>query len=109
MSDDKITPLPVAFKGPLPPERTLLQPWEVKESKCQHFPGRFIVDDSLAEVTCADCKEKLNPMWVLGQLATRDRNFADAHVRYNDEMKRLRERSATKCQHCKKMTRISRS
>lgn len=105
--DDKITALPVKFKGPLPEDRTLLGPSEVGKSKCHHYPGCFIVDSSLAEVTCGECKEKLNPMWVLGQLATRDRNFAEAHTRYHEQMKRLSERTSTKCQHCKKMTRVS--
>jgi hypothetical protein len=111
MIDDgsNIKPLPVAFKKAAPNERTLLAPYEVGKRDCQHYPGRFVVNESLAEVTCGDCNEKLNPMWVLHQLATRDRNFAEAHTRYHDEMKRLRERHSTKCQHCKKMTRISRA
>jgi hypothetical protein len=104
---DNVKPLPVKFKGPLPEERTLLVPYEVGKSKCSHYPGRFIVDSSLAEVTCGDCNEKLNPMWVLGQLATRDRNFAEAHVRYHEQMKRLSDRTSTKCRHCGKMTRVS--
>jgi hypothetical protein len=105
--DGKVTPLPVRFKGPLPDERTLLAPYEVGKTKCSHFPVRAIVDASLAEVTCGDCGEKLNPMWVLAQLANRDRNFAEAHARYHEQMKRLSERTSTKCRHCGKMTRIS--
>lgn len=104
---DNIKTLPVRFKGPLPPARTLFVPHEVGKSGCQHYPGHFIVNDSLAEVTCGDCNEKLNPMWVLGQLARRDGNFADAHARYHEQMKRLSERTSTKCRHCGKMTRIS--
>jgi hypothetical protein len=107
IDEDKIKKLPVKFKGPLPPDRTLLSPREVGRTKCLHYPGHFIVDGSLAEVTCGDCGEKLNPMWVLQQLATRDRNFAEAHTRYHEQMKRLSERTSTKCRHCGKMTRIS--
>ncbi len=106
LDDDNVTPLPVKFKGPLPPDRTLLVPHEVGKSQCQHFPVQAIVNTSLAEVTCGSCGEKLNPMWVLGQLATRDRNFAEAHDRYHEQMKRLDERTSTKCRHCGKMTRI---
>lgn len=103
-----ITPLPVKFKKASPEERTLFAPYEVGKSGCSHFPGHFVVSESLADVTCVDCGEKLNPMWVLKQLANRDRKFADAHDRYADECKRLTERQRTKCDHCGKMTRISR-
>ncbi len=105
---DNVRKLPIKFKGPLPDERTLLLPYEVGKSKCLHYPGRFIIDTSLAEVTCGDCNEKLNPMWVLGQLAGRDRKFAEAHDTYHEQMKRLDERTRTKCENCGKMTRISR-
>jgi len=108
LDDDKIKILPVKFSKPAPDERTLLHPHEVQSSKCMHYPGHFIIDASLAEVTCADCKEKLNPMWVLQQLAGRDRRFAEAHETYAKQMKRLSERERTKCDHCGKLTRISR-
>lgn len=106
---DNVTKLGVRFKEPTPPGRTLLRPHEVaRHERCSHYPGHFIVDESLAEVTCADCKEKLNPIWVLGQLTGRDRQFADAHKTYHEQMKRLSERERTKCEKCGYMTRISR-
>ncbi len=58
---------------------------------------------------CADCKEKLNPMWALQQLSRAEHRYHELHARYHDELKRLGERSRTKCQHCDQMTRISRS
>lgn len=107
--DFNVKRLPIRFKKAGPEDRTLLVPYEVGKSKCQHYPGRFIIDVSLSEVMCGECNEKLNPMWVLGQLAGRDRNFAEAHDRYAEETKRLAERSRTKCEHCKKLTRIRRA
>lgn len=104
--DDKITPIPVKFKGPLPPERTLFMPWEVQSKPCHH--QAFVIDHEKSEVECKDCKAKLNPMWVLQQLAARDHRFQAAHLRYHEEMKRLDERTRTKCQHCGKLTRVSR-
>lgn len=104
---DNVKPIPVKFKKAGPNERTLMTPYEVDKSACSHYPGRFIVNETLAEVTCGECNEKLNPMWVLHQLTIRDRQFAQAHDRYGEQMKRLHERSSTKCQHCNKMTRIS--
>lgn len=104
--DDKVTRLPIRFKDAVPPERTLVFPYEVgKGSVCLH--EKFIVDKEKAEVECGGCGEKLNPMWVLVQLCGRDRRFHEGHRRYHEEMKRLSERSRTKCHHCGQMTRIS--
>jgi hypothetical protein len=110
VSDDgKVTPLPVRFKGPLPEERSLVREFEVVgPAKCNHLFATYIIDPAAAEPECGRCGEKLNPMWVLGQLATHDRRMAESQARYQDEQKRLAERTRTKCQHCGKMTRISR-
>lgn len=113
MSDDdeNVTKLPVRFKGPGPEGRTLVYPQEVGKRACYHqieTGAKFIIDQSLAEVECSVCGEKLNPMWVLTRLAAQDNRFQENHTRYQEEMKRLKERSRTKCQHCGEMTRISR-
>lgn len=103
-----VTKLPVKFKTPAPPELSLVLD---DHTKCRHweFSGaQYIVDEALAEVTCSLCNEKLNPMWVLNQIAKRESRMLQAHERYVDEMKRLKERSRTKCDSCGKMTRISR-
>ncbi len=110
MTDDKVKALPVKFKQPGPVDKTLVGPHEVDKQKCMHSPflgASFVVDASLAEVECSLCHEKLNPMWVLGELTKRDSRFHEAHRRYHEETKRLKERSSTKCQCCGKMTRIS--
>jgi ribosomal protein S27E len=102
MEDDaKVVPLAVQFKHPHPPELELVREYQ----KCFH--RQFLVDESKAAVECADCHEKLNPMWVLSHLASENSRFLEASRRYQDEMARLRERSRTKCQHCGQMTRIS--
>lgn len=106
---DNVAKLPVRFKNPLPEARTLVRPWEVpKPGVCQHLFAQYIVDEGLAEVECGDCGAKLNPMWVLCRLATEDRRYHEAAKRYHEEMKRLRERTRTKCEHCGRMTCISR-
>ena len=105
--DDNVTKLPVRFKSPAPEGRTLLRPWEVGRSGgCMH--SRFVVDDKKLEVECGDCKEKLNPMWVLVHLTIQDKQMHEAAKRYKEEMARLAERERTKCNHCGQMTRISR-
>lgn len=73
--------------------------------KCWH--KRFTIDETLDTVECRDCGEKLNPMYALRTLARQETQYHEYHARYQDEMKRLTERSRTKCQHCGQMTRIS--
>lgn len=104
---DNVTKLPVRFKNPMPEERTLVRPWEVQRyGECMH--DKFIVDDKKQEVECGKCGEKLNPMWVLAQLCSKDMRIHEAAKRYKEEMARLAERERTKCHHCGQMTRISR-
>lgn len=94
--------LKVPFKKPEPGDKLLL----VEYQQCGHW-GPFVIDTKAAEVTCKQCGEKLNPMYVLGVLAMRETQWHRTRAAYQDEMKRLNERSSTKCQHCHKMTRIS--
>lgn len=94
--------LKVPFKKPVPEEKLLV----VGRHTCLHGP--FEVDREKAEVTCKKCGEKLNPMYVLSRLASDETVWHESFKRYQDEMQRLRERSSTKCEFCKKMTRISR-
>jgi hypothetical protein len=104
---DHVKRLPVRFKKPLPEDRTLLFAYEVGQyDLCSH--DRFVIDDKKAEVGCGDCHEKLNPMWVLSVLTSRDHRFHEAHATYNEQMKRLDERTRTKCEWCDKLTRINR-
>lgn len=105
--DDNIKRLPIRFKKPGPEGRTLIAPHEVGKRVCSHLNCHFIVDESRDTVECADCGERMNPMWVLARLCSRDSMFHAAHAKYRDEMKRLNERQSTKCRHCGQMTRIS--
>jgi hypothetical protein len=79
--------------------------------KCLHYAGQvtYQIDEKLADVTCGGCGEKLNPMFVLAQLMNRESRYAQFRAEYQEEMKRLNERSRTKCQHCGEMTRISKN
>jgi hypothetical protein len=108
MNEDNITKLPVRFKNALPEERSLVMLHETgKTGLCSHLFCTYIVDQAAAEVECGKCGEKLNPMWVLVHLAVNDRRYDESQKRYQEEMRRISERSRTKCCHCGKMTRIS--
>jgi ribosomal protein S27E len=98
---DGVVQLKVPFKKPVPEDRMLV----VEPRKCFHGP--YVIDEAAAEVTCKACGEKLNPMYVLAQLASKESRYHAAAARYQDEMRRLNERSKTKCRHCQKMTPIS--
>lgn len=102
--DDNVTVFPVAPRKSLGDDRVFTT---VPLTTCWH--KRYIVDDKAAEVTCADCNEKLNPMWVLQQLCNAENRYHELRARYHEELKRLGERSRTKCQYCGEMTRISKS
>lgn len=108
MNDDqpgaKVRKLPVSRRRDLGNGRTLAP---VLGTKCFHQHG-YLVDERAADVTCAACGEKLNPMWVLMQLMHKEHRWHELHARYQDEMQRLAERERTKCQHCGQLTRISR-
>lgn len=78
---------------------------EVHSYECAH--RRFTIDAKLAQVTCSDCQERIDPMYALIQLARQETRYHELHARYQDEMQRLAERSRTKCRHCGQMTPIS--
>lgn len=81
----------------------------VKKSECQHKNGTFEIDIDLNKCWCNLCKEEVPPMLALERLAAKESVYMRNHYRYVDEIKRLSKRSRTQCQHCKKMTRISRT
>jgi ribosomal protein S27E len=103
MSDDNVTPFPIKPKLDSGRVLEVVPEWQI--GKCRHT--KFRIDKALAQVTCRDCGEKVDPMHALVTLATAESKYHDLHSRYADEMNRLGKREKTKCQHCQKMTRIS--
>lgn len=97
-----VTELPVKKRAPL---REPHGPLEVVHSyECQH--GEFQVDEKAAEVTCGRCKAKLNPIWVLMQIATNDRILRDRWSTMRAEIELMKPKTQTKCKHCQKLTPI---
>ncbi len=119
MIDDKITNLPIKFKAPPTDEGPMLQivqSWSQSEG-CNHrwavhnhktVNAKYLIREGETEVECSLCNTKLDPMFVLRQLANKESEWHRTREAYQAEMVRLNERKLTKCQHCSKMTRISR-
>lgn len=79
----------------------------VPASTCSHWQGPFEIDVKGTKCKCLKCGEEVGPFFVLEQLMLQESHWMRAREAYLAEMKRLGERSRTKCQHCGKVTRIS--
>lgn len=102
MSDDKITQLPVKHRKPAVDPNASLQ--VVYSYACQH--GNFLVDEKLGEVECGICKAKLNPIWVLAQIAMVESQLSTRWASLKAEIELMKPRLKTKCDHCGKLTPI---
>lgn len=71
---------------------------------CQH--PRVEVCERLAEVTCRDCREKLNPIWVLINIARDDRLLVDRWASMKADIQLMGKRTRVKCRHCDKFTPV---
>ena len=69
--------------------------------------GPFEIDVKGDKCTCKRCGEQVGAMFVLETLMKTESQWMQTMLRHQDEMKRLAERSRTKCTHCGKMTGIS--
>lgn len=76
-------------------------------TKCNHYDAQFEVDENSGDCKCLQCGERVTAIFVLTRLMQTESRWMRTRQAYQDEMKRLQERSRTKCEHCHKMTRIS--
>lgn len=102
MISDNISTLPIP---PRPGDQPFLMP--VPSTKCQHLRVSFEVDVKAGKCFCGACGEEVSPMYVLEMLMHEESRWRRAEAEYHDNMRRLKERSRTRCQHCGQMTRIS--
>ncbi len=105
VSGENILQLPATYKEP-PDGARMLVP--VDHSACTHWNTTFQVDVRGGKCVCLGCKAEVSPMFVLEQLMNKESQWMRTRAAYQDEMKRLDERSRTKCQHCGQLTRVSR-
>jgi hypothetical protein len=103
VSGENILTLPVKKRQPV--GEGFLQP--VPYGKCGHRNGPFEVDVKGGKCKCLSCGDEVSPMFVLENLMNQESQWMRTRASYLDEMKRLAERSRTKCDQCGKMTRIS--
>jgi len=116
--DDNVKRLPVRFKAPPGADEPQLKiVHHTERDRCDHKhyfvdtnirPVTYLIRDGETEVECGHCNTKLDPMWVLRRLAMEENKWRETGKRYQEEMERLAGRERTKCEHCEKMTRISR-
>ena len=102
---DNIKELPVKFKQPISEDSPSLE--IVTGPGCSHLFTTYKIREGNAEVECGSCGERLNPMWVLSQIAKAEARIHQSRKAHQEEMKRLNDRKKTKCNHCGKMTAIS--
>lgn len=106
IDEDKVVMLSANYKAP-PDGSYMLQPKSVPTGACSHWNTTFEVDIDAGKCICLGCKEEVTPFFVLESLMNKESRWMRTRAAYQDEMKRLEERSSTKCRSCGAMTRIS--
>ena len=118
MTDDtsNVTTLGVEWKSPPGDTESMLQ--IVNGGGCNHIHqingGKIVsatyrIRQGETEVECGLCGARVDPMFVLMQVAQKESRWQYSRKMYAQEMERLADRRATKCTHCGRMTRISRA
>ena len=79
-----------------------------KHNSCQH--QKIFVDDSLNEIICQLCGERINPIWWLKKWADEESFLEFRRDRLqevvDDIEKKEKVKNRCKCEHCGKMTKI---
>jgi hypothetical protein len=101
VSDDNITKLPIRAKGP----RKALEIVH-KYGGCQHLNA--LVDEKLAELECADCGAKLNPISFLMTMANQLTTWEYAKQSLAKARAEMDERKRCRCTKCGEWTEIRR-
>ena len=76
---------------------------------CKH--NKLIINEGAALVTCVECGEQLDPMWVLTRMATNEatllRKIHQQYIRLCNIETAVRRKIRTKCKHCGKFTPVN--
>lgn len=74
-------------------------------SGCQH--GKYYVNESLTSLECRLCGKDVNPIWALCDTVEKQSRYFKKALWAKEALEKIQKRIRTKCQHCKKMTRIN--
>jgi hypothetical protein len=116
--ENNIRRLPVSFRSRIEGDGLCLKIVEGAQKACDHVAAwhdgapvdvSYLIRDGETEVECGHCGTRLEPMWVLSQMAKRESRYRRTVERCHEELSRLAERSKTRCECCGEMTSISRS
>jgi len=102
IDSDNVTQFPVTAK---PHDKTIMLAPD-RWTGCPHV--RAFVDPKLAELTCADCKAKLNAIEFLANLANQSTRWDAEFARIVKARAELDERKVCRCKRCGEMTPIER-
>ena len=75
-------------------------------AKCRH--NKFIVDETMGDVICGICEERLNPIWCLVQISKTESRMWSNLIDLEKLVYKTRDKLRCKCQKCGEMTRIIR-
>lgn len=84
---------------------TLIFELKVNRDSCRHL--RLMIDPSLTYVECANCGEKLNPVWVLERMIKEASQWKNSLIEYRKIVEKLEKKRRTKCEHCGKFTSVN--
>lgn len=75
-----------------------------RKKMCLHT--NLVVDDTLMQIECGTCGEKLNPFFAIRQIMRTYDKWKFQKAKAELALAAAEKKSKTKCQHCGKMTRV---
>lgn len=75
------------------------------EKRCQH--RKVTVDEKLSHIKCRDCKETINPIWWITQLAQKWSRVKALYEKNRAAAKLYEEKQRTRCEHCGRITKVN--
>lgn len=75
-----------------------------RRPQCRH--NSIIVDESLEQVICKICNERLNPFFVIKEMMKNSELWKRQKAEANLAREQAEKKTRTKCQHCGKMTKV---
>lgn len=74
--------------------------------ECHHRGVTYYFDEAENEITCGACKARLNPVWVIAEMAKHESRWCAHREAYLRALEKYEQRKRCKCEHCGQFTRI---